>query len=74
MEYRVRVLFYDGKEKVYDGLNWVQSKRKFLFFVTACLEFDNDLGVRCIYIFRDKICVRYYKIYSTYERRKITLS
>lgn len=72
--YRVRILFLDGKEKVEDGLNYVQSKRRFLFYVTACLEFDNDLSVRCINIFRGKTCVKYYQNYSTYERRKNHIS
>lgn len=73
--YRVRVLFYDNlKEKVEDGLNYVQAKRRFLFYVSACLEFDNELHVRCVNIFRGKTCVKYYQNYSIYERRKCNVS
>lgn len=73
--YRVRVLFNNGlKEKVEDGLNYVQAKRRFLFYVTCCLEFDNDLHVRCINIFRGKTCVKYYQNYLLYERRQSIIS
>lgn len=75
VDYCVRVLFYDNlKVKVEDGLNFVQAKRRFLFYVSACLEFDNDLHVRCVNIFRGKTCVKYYQNYSTYERRKCNVS
>ena len=72
ISYRVRVLFNDLKhsEKVEEGLNYVQAKRRFLFYVSACLEFDNELNVRCVNIFRDKTCVKYYQNYSSYERRR----
>lgn len=68
-EYRVRVLFSGSRgEMNYSDLNYVQAKRKFLFYVTACLEFDAELGVRCINIFRGKTCVKYFQNYSINER------
>ena len=70
MEYRVRVLFLDGSEKVLTDLDWICAKRKFLFYVSACLEFDNELSVRCINILRGDTCVRLYQNYSHYERRR----
>lgn len=76
-DYTVRVLFSGCRgEMNVTGLNYVQAKRKFLFYVSACLEFENELDVRCVNIFLGKTCLRYYQNYSINERynRKNLLS
>lgn len=69
--YRVRVMFNgSSNDLVIDDLNYVQAKRKFLFYVSACLEFDDELDVRCINIFRGSNCIKYYQNYSICNNRR----
>lgn len=67
--YRVRILFDDGHEHSIDNLDWDYAKQRFAYYVNACLEFDGELHVRCINIFRGKNCLRYYQNYALYEKR-----
>lgn len=69
--YRVRVLFQGGKELNFTNLDYDFAKKKFLFFVSACLEFDNELSVRCINIFRNNTCIRYFQNYSLSDRKLV---
>ena len=50
-------------ESVIEFDTYEGAKRKFVFYVTACMEFP-ELSVRCINIFHGTMCVKYFQNYS----------
>lgn len=50
-------------ESIIEFDNYEGAKRKFAFYVTACLEFP-ELSVRCINIFHGCHCIKYFQNYS----------
>lgn len=64
VSYRVRVLFIGGKEVNYVCTSYDDAKEKFMFFVSACLEFGDLLTVRCINIFRNKTSIKLFQNYT----------
>lgn len=50
-------------ESVFEFDSYDGAKRKFVFYVTACMEFP-ELSVRCINIFHGSLCVKYFQNYS----------
>lgn len=63
-KYRVRVLFSGAGRSEFNYLfdSYSDAKDRFVFYVHCCLEFD--LNVRCVNIFRNKKCIKYFQNYS----------
>lgn len=68
--YCVRVLMDDGTSFEVRNLDYDLSKQKFLFYVSACLEFDNQLLVRAVNILRGSKCIKLYQNHTIYERSR----
>lgn len=66
--YSVRVLMDDGTSLEVRNLDYDLSKQKFLFYVSACLEFDNQLHVRTVFLFRGAKRIKIFLNYPSYER------
>lgn len=64
--YSIRVLFSGSSghvEKITEGLEWETAKRKFVFYVSACMEFP-ELQVRCINLIRNKKTIKLFQNYG----------
>lgn len=58
-KYKVRVLHDDFKETVHDGLDYHSAVEKFMFYVSAVLEFN--LNVRCVNIMNGKGTIKMFQ-------------